>query len=123
MAEADPTKSAKADTAAAEDRKKPEKPDEEAFRAEVAQAEKEHAALMERLVGLEGVSYWPVVKMVVRHVLFSDGWMGWDGTGLAMWTLVDRVRFRTTSSRKSIWQSPRPRAHRPSNDNKNCVPS
>ncbi len=48
--DADTTVSTKPEPASAEDHKKPEKPDEEQFRAEVAQAEKEHAALMERLV-------------------------------------------------------------------------
>jgi len=36
---------------AADKRVKPEKPDEEAFKANLAKVEKEHAAVMERLVG------------------------------------------------------------------------
>jgi hypothetical protein len=36
---------------AADKRAKPEKPDEEAFKANLAKVEKEHAAVMERLVG------------------------------------------------------------------------
>ena len=51
MATLDKVPATKAETQRPEDRSaKPEKPDEDNFKAEVAKAEEEHAALMEKLV-------------------------------------------------------------------------
>ena len=53
MAERDLSSAATAaapNAAAADKKAKPDKPDEEAFKANLAKAEKEHAVVMERLV-------------------------------------------------------------------------
>lgn len=59
-----------APAATIEDKRKtperPEKPDEEQFKADLAKAEKEHAAVMERLVRSSPTTHWAFQRPIPR---------------------------------------------------------